>query len=173
MIEPLSLLSNFTALDLSFLQQPPASTLFILVLSTAISLVTSIANRMVIDMEEFKRWTVESHHLRQELMDAMRSGNKRRIAMAQQRQQQLSKTQQRITMSRMKITLFSFVPIILIWQVLINFYRGVTIAYLPFEAPWIGSRLPVSTWYIICSISTNILLSRTLGLTFEIEPREG
>jgi len=175
MIDPLSLLSHLPALDISFLQQTPASTLFILALSTAISLVTSVANRMVIDMDEYKRWTVESHHLRKELMEAMRSGNKRRISKAQNRQQQLLKTQQKMTMDRMKLMLFFFVPFILIWQVLNKFLSGVEyLALLPFKVPFIAPQgiLSVSTWYIICSVSTNIVISRALGLTFEIEPRE-
>lgn len=176
MIGPLSILSYFAAMDLGFLQQPPASTLFILVLSVAISLVTSVANRMVIDMDEYKRWTVESHHLRQELMEATRSGNQRRIAKAQKRQQQMMKTQQKMTTDRMKLMLFFFIPFILIWQVLRNFLSGVEyIALMPFEVPWIAPKgtLSISTWYFLCSISTNIVISRILGLTFEIEPREG
>ena len=175
MIDPISLLSHLTSLDLGFLQQTPASTLFILALSAAISLVTSVANRMVIDLEEYKRWTVESHHLRQELMEAMRSGNQRRISSAQKRQQQLLKTQQKMTMDRMKLMLFFFVPFILIWQVLNKFLSGVEyLALLPFKVPFIAPQgtLSVSTWYIICSVSTNIVISRALGLTFEIEPRE-
>ena len=175
MIDPISLLSHLTALDLGFLQQTPASTLFILALSTAISLVTSVANRMVMDLDEYKRWTVESHHLRQELMEAMRSGNQRRISRAQKRQQQLLKTQQKMTMDRMKLMLFFFVPFIIIWQVLNKFLSGVEyLALLPFKVPFIAPQgtLSVSTWYIICSVSTNIVISRALGLTFEIEPRE-
>ncbi len=175
MFDHLSLLSHLSELDLAFLQQPPASTLFILVLSTAISLVTSVANRMVIDLDEYKRWTVESHHLRQELMEAMRSGNQRRISRAQRRQQELLKTQQRITMDRMKLMLFFFIPFILIWQLLNRFLSGVLyIALMPFKVPLLAPKgtLSVSTWYIICSVATNIVISRILGLTFEIEPRE-
>jgi len=163
------------AQDLTFLQRPPASTIFILVLSTAISLVTSVANRMVMDLDEYKRLTIESQHLRQELMEAMRSGNKRRISQAQTRQQEMMKTQQKMTMGRMKLMLFFFIPFILIWQVLNNFLKGVEyIALMPFKVPFLVPKgtLSVSTWYIICSVATNIVISRVLGLTFEIEPKK-
>ncbi|MFQ6053573.1 MAG: EMC3/TMCO1 family protein [Candidatus Bathyarchaeia archaeon] len=171
----IDLFSNLATLDLSVLQQPPLSTLFILGLSMAISVVTSLSNRMVIDMEEFRSWTIESAHVRQELMEAMRSGNQRRIAKAQKKQQQMMATQQKMTMDRMKIMLFFFIPFILIWQVLGNFFKGIDyIALMPFEAPLIAPQgtLSISTWYIFCSISTNIIVSRILGLTFEIEPKE-
>jgi len=176
MIDPLSILSDLAAMDLGFLKQPPASTLFILVLSAAISLATSVANRMVVDMDEQKRRTVESHHLRQELMAATRSGNQRRIAKAQKRQQQMMKTQQKMTMDRMKIMLLFFIPLILIWQVLRKFLGGVEyIALMPFKVPWIAPEgtLSFASWYILCSISINIVIQRVLGFTFEIEPREG
>jgi len=170
-----SLLSSMTALDLSLLKQPPTSALFILALSVAISLVTSISNRMVIDMEEHRRWTIESHRLRQEMMEAMRSGNQRRTARLQKRQQQMMKEQQKMTANRLKLTLLFFVPFILIWQVLRNFLGGVEyIALMPFKAPWIAPKgtLSFSTWYILCSMATNIVISRVLGLTFEIDPSE-
>ncbi len=175
MIDPSSLLSNLATLDLSPLQQPPMSAFFMLGLSTAISLVTSFANRMVMDMDEFKSWTIESHHVRQEMMEAMRSGNQRRIAKAQKRQQDMMKTQQKMTSDRMKIMLFFMIPFLAIWQLLRNFFKGVTyIAVMPFTAPWIAPNgtLSVGTWYLFCSIAMNIVISRVLGLTFEIEPKK-
>jgi len=174
MFDPLSLLSGLAALDLRFLKQPPMATLFILVLSAVISLVTTVANRMVVDLDEYRRWTVESNRARGELMKAMKSGNQRHIAKAQKRQQDLMKTQQKMTMDRMKIMIFFMIPFLLMWQVLNNFYKGVTIAFMPFSAPWIAPEgtLSIASWYIFCSFSTNIIISRVLGLTFEIEPNE-
>ena len=108
-------------------------------------------------------------------MEAMRSGNQRRTARLQKRQQQMMKEQQKMTANRLKLTLLFFVPFILIWQVLRNFIGGVEyIALMPFKVPWIAPKgtLSFSTWYIICSMATNIVISRVLGLTFEIDPSE-
>lgn len=170
MVVPLSILSHVVAQDFNLLQQLPMSTLLILLISLAISLVTTIANRAMMNVDEYKRITIESQYARQEVMAAMRSKNQRAIAKAQKLQQETMKDQQKMMMGRMKTTLLFFVPFILIWQVLINFFKGVT-AYMPLDFPWIGSELSVGTWYIFCSISTNIVVSRVLGLTFEIEPR--
>lgn len=175
MIDPSSLLSSLATLDLSILQRTPMSAFFMLGLSIVISLVTSFANRLVMDMDEFKSWTIESHYVRQETMDAMRSGNQRRIAKAQKRQQDMMKTQQKMTSDRMKIMLFFMIPFLAIWQLLRNFFKGVEfIAVMPFTAPWIAPKgaLSVGTWYLFCSISMNIIISRILGLTFEIEPKK-
>ena len=174
MIDPLSLASSLAALDFSLLKEPPWSTLFILGISVAISLVTTVANRMVMDLDEYRRWMVESRHLQQELMGAMRSGNQRHIAKVRKRQQDMTKTQQKMMMNQWKTMLFTFVPFILIWQVLTKFFSGVTIAYMPFNMPWIAPQgtLSLWTWYLFCSISTSTILRRILGLTLEIEPRE-
>jgi uncharacterized membrane protein (DUF106 family) len=127
------------------------------------------------DMDEYRKWTIGSQYARQELMEAMRSENQRRISRAQKRQQDMMKTQQKMTMDRMKIMLFFMIPFLLIWQVLRNFFKGVEfIALMPFKLPFIAptGTLSVSTWYLFCSIATNIVISRVLGLTFEIEPKK-
>jgi uncharacterized membrane protein (DUF106 family) len=174
MFDLMSLASSLAALDFSLLKEPPLSTLFILGISVAISLVTTIANRMVMDLDEYRRWMVESRHLQQELMDAMRSGNQRRIAKLQKQQQDMMKIQQKMMTNQWKTMLFTFVPFLLIWQVLTKFFSGVTIAYMPFKMPWIAPQgtLSLWTWYLFCSAFTSIILRRILGLSFEIEPKE-
>jgi uncharacterized membrane protein (DUF106 family) len=168
----INILSSATALDLNFLRQMPISTLFILGLSVAISLITTISNRIVIDLSEYRRQMMESSRIRRELMKAMKSGNKRQIDRMQRQQQEMMKNQQKMMSDRMKTMLFFFIPFILFWQVLRGFFGDTTVAYMPIDTPWIGTELLVSNWYFFCSISTSIVVSRILGLTFEIEPEE-
>ncbi len=155
---------------LNHLQEPPISTLLILLISALISLVTAYANRRVMNLEEYRRLTIQSHEARRELMEAVRSGSQRRIAKAQRQQQEMMKAQQKMMMNRMKITFFFIIPFLLIWQALVNFFQGV-VAHMPFDAPFLGRELSVTHWYIICSICTNIIFSRILGLTFEVDTR--
>lgn len=168
----MDMLLSLVAVDFSFLQQPPMATIFILVLSATISLATSIANRRVIDLEEYKKMMIESSHVRQEMMTATKSGNQRRISRAQNRQQELMKAQSKMSMDRMKTMLFFMIPFLLIWQFLGSFFGKTIIAYMPFSAPFWGSELTIGNWYILCSIASNIIISRVLGLTFEIDPKE-
>jgi uncharacterized membrane protein (DUF106 family) len=165
----LSILSNVIAQDLTVLQQIPTSTLLVLLISMAIGLVTTLVNRLVMNMDEYKKFTIDSYHVRQELMAAMKTKNQRQIAKAQKQQQDMMKVQQKMTMNQMKTTLLFFVPFLLIWQVFTNFFTGV-IAFAPFEIPMFGSQLTFSSWYIISSLSSGIIARRVLGLSFEIEP---
>ena len=166
------IISTLTTADFTFLQQPPMATIFILLLSFSLSLATSLANRRIMNLEAYRSMMIESSRVREEVMAAMRSGNQRRISRAQKRQQDLMKQQSKMSMDRMKITMYFIIPFLLIWQVLGNFFGGVVVAYMPFNAPPFGEKLTIGNWYILCSIASNIVISRILGLTFEIDPSE-
>jgi uncharacterized membrane protein (DUF106 family) len=166
------LLTVVTTLELSFLQEPPEATLFILLLSLVLGVATSFANRLVMNLDEYRRMTIESHRVRKEVMDAMKSGNQRNIDKAQKKQQELMSQQSRSTMDRMKISLFFMIPFLIIWRLLGSFFGGITIAFFPFKIPLIPENFSVANWYILCSITVNIIISRVLGLTFEIEPED-
>jgi uncharacterized membrane protein (DUF106 family) len=165
----MDLASLLSTLSLSFLREPPASTLFILLLSAGVNLAMGIANRMVIDLAEYRRWMIESSKLRREMMEAVRKGDQRKVARLQRRQQKMMAEQSKMTMERMKLMFLFFLPLIFIWNLLIKFFGRSAVAYMPFDAPWVGSSLNVTLWYILCSLSSNVVISRALGLTFEIE----
>ncbi len=166
----LSTIAGLVSLNINFLQQPPWATLFILVLTTAINLVMSYANKRSMDLDAYREMMVEGAKARKEVMEAMKSGNQRRISKAQNRQSELMKEQNKASMGRMKLTLYVFIPFILIWQVLNGFFGETIIAFMPFKAPFFPLELTIGNWYVLCSISVNVILSRIVGLTFEIDP---
>jgi uncharacterized membrane protein (DUF106 family) len=79
------------------------------------------------------------------------------------------KEQQKASSGRMKLTMYVMIPFLLIWQVLNGFFGKTIIAYMPFNAPYFPEELTIGNWYFLCSISVNIVLSRIIGLTFEID----
>lgn len=165
----MDLIPLLSMLSLDLLKEPPASTFFIFLLSAVVNLAMGVANRMVIDLEEYRRWMIESSKLRGEMMKAVRKGDQRRVARLQKRQQRMMAEQSKMTMERMKLMFLFFLPLILLWNLLIKFFGRSVVAYMPFNAPWIGDSLSITLWYILCSLTTNVVISRALGLTFEIE----
>jgi uncharacterized membrane protein (DUF106 family) len=165
---------SITSIDLSFLSSPPNATYAIMLLSLALGLITSYIGTRSMDIEEYRRLMVESNRARKEMMSATKSGNQRRISKAQNKQQQIMSQQSKMSMDRMKSTMFFTLPLILIWPVLRNFFGGTIIAYFPFDFPlgWIPREMGFGHWYILTSISFNIIISRVIGLTFEIDPEE-
>jgi uncharacterized membrane protein (DUF106 family) len=166
------MIHSITAVDFSFLSSPPNATFAIMLLSLSLGLVTSYIGARSMDLKAYRRLMIESHKSRKEVMEATKSGNQRKIARAQKRQQDIMAEQSKISMDRMKSTMFFTLPLILIWPVLRNFYEGTTIAYFPFPFPWIPFEMGFGHWYILTSISFNIIISRLMGLTFEIDPDE-
>ena len=166
------LLSSLASADFSNLKQPPMATILILLLTIALNLVMGFLGRRSIDLDEYRRISTESRVAQQELMAAMKGGNQRRISKAQKRQQELSQKMLKVTGNRTKTQLFYFIPLMLLWPVLRNFFGDAVVAYMPFKSPFSGLELKMGGWYVLCSIATNIIIQRVLGLTFEIDPED-
>ncbi|MBD3206696.1 DUF106 domain-containing protein [Candidatus Bathyarchaeota archaeon] len=160
------------ALDLTAFSTPPEATFAIMGIAFVLATATSYIGVRSMDLDAYRRLTIESHKVRKELMDATRSGNQRRISKAQRRQQDLMQQQSKISMDRMKSSMFFTLPLILLWPTLGRFFGEVKVAYFPFDFPWIPQELSFIQWYLICSLTFNILLNRVFGLTFEIEPED-
>jgi uncharacterized membrane protein (DUF106 family) len=165
---------SLTSIDLNFLSAPPNATYAIMLLSLGLGLLTSYIGTRSMDIDVYRKLMVESNRARKEMMDATKSGNQRRISKAQKQQQDIMSQQSKISMDRMKSTMFFTLPLILIWPILRNFFGGTVIAYFPFDFPlgWIPREMGFGHWYILTSISFNIIISRLIGLTFEIDPEE-
>ncbi len=168
----MNLLSSLASADLSSLQQPPMSTILILLLSIVLNLVIGFVGRRSMDLDEYRRVMTESRIAQQEVMAAMKSGNQRRISKAQKRQQELSQESMKISGNRMKTSIFYIIPLMLLWPVLGRFFGDAIIAHMPFKSPFSGLELKMGSWYVLCSITTSIIIQRVLGLTFEIYPDE-
>jgi uncharacterized membrane protein (DUF106 family) len=168
----IEILGNLVAIDINSFKQPPLATVAILLLSMSLNILISYANRRTVNLDDYRRMMTESAHVRQELMDAMKSNNQRKIARAQKRQQELSQEQMKQSSSRMKTMLIFTIPLLLLWPVLGRFFGSNIVAYMPFEAPWVGTDLYMINWYLLTSIASNIVIQRIMGLTFEIEPKE-
>jgi uncharacterized membrane protein (DUF106 family) len=60
------------------------------------------------------------------------------------------------------------IPFFAIWGILQSFYGNNIVAIMPFDLPYIGTRLDLFWWYFFCSMAGNVLIQRLLGLTFEV-----
>ena len=98
--------------------------------------------------------------------------NKRKIDRAQKKQQDIQQRQLKMSSSRMKTMMFITLPILLLWPTLGNLYGNTLVAFMPFNAPWVGTKLYFVNWYVLTSITSNIIFQRIFGITFEIDPRK-
>lgn len=149
----------------------PLSTIFILLLAAAITLLTSLANRLLTDPEQTKAWRKEIAEWNSELRKAQRSEDKKRVEKLMKKQQQILKLQSKMMWQSTKVMLMFFVPLIIIWQILGGYYGTTPLAYLP----GVGPDLPIPLfthsllwWYMLCSFFFSTMFSKLLGLT-EVE----
>ncbi len=168
----IDLLLGLVAQSMDFLKEPPASTLFLMVLAFVVSAITTYISKRSMNVEEHRKSKEESSHAQQELMAAIRSDNQRRIQKAQQRQKKSQQTQMKNSNAQLKTTLYTTIPILIMWQILGRFYGVSTaVAWMPFHPIIFGRKLNYATWYVICSVTASIILRRVFGLSFEIESK--
>ena len=168
------MLPALVAQGLDFLKTPPFATYAILVIAIGLSLITSFVNAKMTDLKSYRRMMLDSARAQHQMMEAAKSGNQRAIDKAQKKQQEVMGQQSKMSMDRLKISLFFMIPFLLIWQLLGSFFGTSSIANFPFPFPLdlIPQKLSVANWYLLCSFSSSVIISRLLGLTFEIDPEE-
>lgn len=165
----INLVDSLVGLSLEVLKVMPGSTIFIFILTLAINLLTSWVSRSRMDLEKMKEITIKATHVRREMMKAVRSGNKRLLAKLQKEQQEINKDQMAMSAQRMKFQLFFFIPFFMLFSILRTFFANTgPVALVPFNAPFLGTELTWFWWYFFCSIGSNVLIQRLLGLTFEV-----
>ena len=155
----------------------PGSTLFILLITLAVNLATSLANRLTMDVNEYRRWSIEFNRVSKELKKAMAKGDRKRVARLKKRQRELMEVQSKLMARRGWLWIVFLVPMFVLWRVLVSMYGGLTVAYiplpvkLPFRPPptALGTEIGLTLWYFIASFAVSIPISRALGLTFEME----
>ena len=176
--------------DSGWMNTPPGSMWFILLLSLLISIVSVILTKLLIDTKEMdrKQKQIKAHNEEKKKIIELAKTDVDRYHKArkkwERRDVMLKKTQQGMAMERMKPTLITFLPMIIIFAVLRGIYANYPVAATPMnplfygllewpigmgiadESSWIGNVawLNFTAWYFICSLGINTLLQRILGL---------
>ena len=152
------------------LTTPPVSTIFILFLSMFLSLITSLANRFLINQEQLRASRKEVADWTSEFREATKSGDKKLLAKLKRQQPRITKLQTKMTWQSMKVSFIFMIPFLLLWYLFLTpLYGGVPAVayipgiYLPGIFVWAG-ELPIFLWYLFCSFLFGTLWSRVLGL---------
>jgi len=159
-------------MSLELIKTPPASTIFILFLSMLLSLITSLANRFLINQDELRASRKEVANWTSEFRKATRSGDKKLLAKLKRQQPRILQLQKKMSWQSMKVSFIFMIPFLLLWYLfLFPLYSGVpAVAYIPgIPGFWEGSvpgraDLPLFLWYLFCSFLFGTLWSRVLGL---------
>ncbi len=140
------------------------SLFFIMLLAFAVSFATSLSNRLLTNREQLRAWNKEIREWRAESMKATRSGDKKLMAKLKKRERHVMQLQSKITLQSMKTSILFFIPLMLMWYVLLP--QIVPIGEVVAYVPWISGEFPLNVflWYLLCSFLAGAIFTRLLGL---------
>ncbi len=143
---------------------PPNSTFFTVGLAFLISLTTTMLNRKFINKEQRAKWQKEISRWNAEKERAKKTGDKKLMAQVKKQEPMILQIEKKMFSQSMKTFAVTFVPILVIWQILTRFYMATPVAF--FIPIFSGGplELPFYIWYLICSFFVSTILSRIFGM---------
>ena len=168
---------------LSLDPNPSNPALTVLIIAFIVSLITTVANKYMVDQDELNAQQAEMKEFNSRLRDAQKRGDGKEVAKLQAEQAELMKNQTAMMTNQFKPMIVTFVPIILIFfwmrssaihDLVIILPKTVYWVILTPVWHWIGSILyggqatiPYGIgwllWYMICTFGMSQILRKFLG----------
>ncbi|HEY5620025.1 MAG TPA: EMC3/TMCO1 family protein [Candidatus Bathyarchaeia archaeon] len=151
----------------------PESTLIVIGAAVLLSLMTTGANRFLVDYKKVAKNRREFMAWQQAVKKARKEGDEKQLDKLMKRQAAVMKMSSKATLEQMKTTAITFIPLLLVYNVLITaFPAEVAVAFAPFWIPGAPTGfLSVIYWYFLASLAISIPLSRLFGVqTFSLTP---
>jgi uncharacterized membrane protein (DUF106 family) len=145
----------------------PASTLLTIGIAGALALVSTASNRLLVDVKRVASVTKEVAAWRKEFEKAKKSNDKQLLAKVTKKQQAMMKLQSQVAFDRMKVSFLFIIPFYVVWIVLSGFFGQTVVAFSPIQIPFAGDKLPFFYWYLICSFTISLPLTRIFGINPE------
>lgn len=162
---------------------PTNPALTVLVIAFIVSLITTIANKLLVDQDEMNRVQAEMKEFQKELREAQKRGDGKKVAELQAQQTEMMQKQSAMMTNSFKPMFVTFIPIILIffwmrtsaihdlviilpqsvywvtltpmWHALGGFIYGGK-ATIPYGIGWL-------LWYMICTFGMSQIIRKFLG----------
>jgi uncharacterized membrane protein (DUF106 family) len=145
----------------------PVSTLLTLTIAGVLALITTTANRFLVDVKRAATVMKEVNEWRKDFEKARKSNNKKLLAQLTKKQQAMMKLQSEVAFDRMKVSFIFLVPFWAVWLVLSGSFGQTVVAHSPIQIPFAGVNLSFFYWYLICSFTISLPLSRAFGINPE------
>lgn len=167
---------------LSIDPNPTNPALTVLIIAFIVSLITTIANKYLVDQDEMNEIQERNKAFQKELRDAQKRGDGKKIAELQARQTEMMQDQSKMMTNSFKPRIVTFVPIILIFWMRTSVISGLVVI-LPPSVYWVtltpfwhfighflyggNATIPYGIgwllWYMICTFGMSQILRKFLG----------
>ena len=171
-------------MPLEWLSTPPASAIFILLVSMLMTFASSLVNRLFTSKGQRERLRALKHridelkkNMDEDRKKARSTSDKKLLKKVRKQEKQLLQLQSQmasLSLRQMRVLPLTMAMFLIVWMFLTGrllywsllpglFTGGEPVAYLP----WISGEIPLNLflWYIICSFLFGTIFSRLFGLT--------
>jgi len=166
-LEPIDTVWNLLMAALRPYSAIPASTLLTMAIAGVLAVITTAANRLLVDVKRVAQVTREVNAWRKEFEKARKSNDKQLLAKVTKKQQAMMKLQSQVAFDRMKVSFIFIAPFWAVWIVLSSFFGQNVVAFSPIQIPFVGTNLTFFYWYLICSFTISLPLTRISGVNPE------
>ena len=162
---------------------PTNPALTVLIIAFIVSLITTIANKYLVDQDEMNEIQAKSKKLTSELREAQKKGDGKKIAELQAQQAEMMQEQTAMMSNQFKPMFVTFVPIILIFFWMRASAISNLVIILPPSVYWLtltpvwhfigsfmyGGQATIPSgigwllWYMICTFGMSQILRKFLG----------
>jgi uncharacterized membrane protein (DUF106 family) len=162
---------------------PANPALTVLIIAFIVSLITTIANKYLVDQDELNAQQAEMKEFNARLRDAQKRGDGKEVAKLQAEQAELMKNQTAMMTNQFKPMIVTFVPIILIFFWMRSSAIHDLVIILPKTVYWViltpvwhfigsflyGGKATIPygigwlLWYMICTFGMSQILRKFLG----------
>src|SRR5436190_10347741 len=161
----------------------PLSTFAVFGAALLLSLVAMSANRFLVNYKMVANNRREYMNWMNAVRKARKDGDEKQLDKLMRRQSAVMKMSSRATLEQLKTYPITIVPFYLIYAIL-GYALGSlqAVAYAPFLFPFatiisngVAAALPLFFWYLVCSFTISIPLSRIFGVSaaFSMAPTTG
>jgi uncharacterized membrane protein (DUF106 family) len=168
---------------IAFDPTPENPILTIFIIATIVSLITTIANKFLVDQEEMQSIQKEMKDFQKELREAQTSGDSKKVAKLQARQSEFMEKQSKMMTNSFKPAIVTMVPILLVFWWMRASVISEVVVHLPLTVYYatltpifhaIGpllyggqATIPYAIgwllWYFICTFGMSQILRKFLG----------
>ncbi|MEM5834405.1 MAG: EMC3/TMCO1 family protein [Candidatus Aenigmatarchaeota archaeon] len=132
--------------------------ILLLMISSAITLFLLLLNRILVKKDVLKEIKTRMIEIRENLTKAQALGNTQEVNLYLN---ELLKVNSEYMRQNLKVLVASMLVLIAVLPFLSNAFSGMTVS-IPFEVPFIGSKLNWSIWYILVSFSVGWVAKKLL-----------
>jgi uncharacterized membrane protein (DUF106 family) len=162
---------------------PANPALTVLIIAFFVSLITTIANKYLVDQDEMNEIQARNKAFQKELREAQKRGDGKKIAELQAKQTEMMQDQSKMMTNSFKPMIVTFVPIILIFFWMRTSAISGLVVILPPSVYWVtltpfwhfighflyggNATIPYGIgwllWYMICTFGMSQILRKFLG----------